>query len=85
MSKAIRFLKIGATYKVVKPFIDYDATKHELGEIWTFDKLTYVAYHDGVCLHVIKDQVNTMYRFMDIPEEQQPILENFLDYVEEII
>ena len=84
MSKAIRFLKIGATYKVVKSFIDYDKLNHEIGETWTFDKLTYVAYHDGVCLHVIQNNEPNMYRFMDIKEEQQPIIENFLDFVEEI-
>lgn len=84
VNKAIRFLKPSVHYKVVKEFVDYDRELHTIGKNWVFDRLSYVAYHDGVCLHVIENDEKVMYRLMDIPGEQQSIIENFLDYVQEI-
>lgn len=82
--KSIRNLIKGNKYIVIKEFIDYDKIVHPLNEIWTFDRLSYVAYHDGVCLHVIKDDQPDMYRLMDIDDEQKPIIDYFLDYVKEV-
>ena len=74
---------IAATKYIVKrEFIDYDKIIHPIGETWVFVNISYVAYHDGVCLHVLFNESPTKYRFMDIPEEQKAIIDNFLDYVD---
>jgi len=75
-------LEKGKQYRVTKEFTDYDFTCHAVGETWEFTEIDYVAYHDGLSLFVIENGHRTQYRFQNIPEEQQHLIETFMDYVE---
>jgi hypothetical protein len=77
-------LKKGETYKVIKPFIDFDKVTHKVGETWVFDKITYLPYHSGLSLFVIENSVNKQYHFQDIVEEQEELLSNFIKYIEKL-
>jgi hypothetical protein len=81
-SSNIYKLEKGKTYRVKKEFIDYDRIIHRIGEIWTFDKTTFLPYHSGLTLFVIENGENAVYRFQSEPEEQQELLNTFMDYVE---
>ena len=74
-------LQKGRTYIVVKSFIDYDGIEHPVGEIWIFETTNYNAYHSGLTLHVIQNDQENVYRFLDYPGDDL-IINNFMDYVE---
>lgn len=73
----------GRTYKVTREFIDYDEVHHPEGETWMFQKTNYNAYHSGLTLHVLMNNENKVYRFLDYPGEDRMIRE-FMQYVEEV-
>lgn len=79
--KNIRDLQKGASYQVVREFVDYDNIKHPVGETWIFDRTNFLPYEEGLTLHVLWDGENKVYRFQQIPEEQAELIENFADYV----
>lgn len=80
--KDISTLEKGETYRVVKEFADYDGIIHKIGKTWIFEGTNFVPYHSGLSLFVIENGQKTMYRFQAEPDEQQEILDNFMDYVE---
>ncbi len=77
-------LKKGETYKVIKEFADYDLKIHNIGEIWTFEKTEYLPYHSGLSLFVIENGKKVMFRFQDTAEEQQELLNCFMNLVESV-
>ncbi len=83
-SSNIYNLTKGETYRVTKEFIDYDKIIHKVGEIWIFEKTTFLPYHSGLTLFVIENEKEVTYRFQDYPEEQGGLLYTFMNYVEKI-
>jgi hypothetical protein len=81
---SINNLKPGKQYCVTREFDDYDAIKHPVGEIWTFEKTNFLPYEDGLTLHVLQNGKSEVYRFQRIAEEQEGILSEFESYVLEI-
>ncbi|OBX25838.1 uncharacterized protein DUF3601 [Gelidibacter algens] len=78
----INKLTKGKPYRVITKFADYDRIIHEIGEEWIFDKTTFLPYHSGLSLFVIENGKDVIYRFQAIPEEQQELLNTFMNYVE---
>jgi Domain of unknown function (DUF3601) len=76
-------LKPGESYIVTKEFTDYDGILHKVGERWVFEEIHYLPYHSGLSLNVIENGKSVTYRFQDEPEEQQQLLNNFMNYVAE--
>jgi Domain of unknown function (DUF3601) len=83
-SSDIYKLEKGKTYRVIKVFIDYDRITHKVGEVWIFDKMTFLPYHSGLTLFATKNDKNVSYRFQSEPEEQEELLHTFMNYVEQI-
>lgn len=77
-------LQQGKTYRVTKEFTDYDRIIHKTGEVWTFEKTTFLPYHSGLTLFVNENGKPAIYRFQSEPEEQQELLNHFMEYLEEI-
>ncbi|MBC7777548.1 MAG: DUF3601 domain-containing protein, partial [Phycisphaerae bacterium] len=71
------------SYKVIKPFTDFDRQEHTVGETWTFVETNFLPYDDGLTLHVIKDGVPVVYRLQWREEEQAGIIDNFKAFVED--
>lgn len=80
--KDIYQLQKGKTYCVTKEFADYDSIIHKIGETWVFDKITFLPYYSGLSLFVIENGTHSCYRFQAEPQEQQTLLNNFMNYVE---
>jgi hypothetical protein len=72
----------GQEYLVIKPFIDYDGIVHGVGEIWTYAGTDFLPYDDGLSLHVLINNVATVYRLQWRKDAQADIIEHFKDYVE---
>ena len=83
-SSDIYKLEKGKTYKITKEFIDYDRIVHKIGEVWTFNKTTFLPYHSGLTLFVIENDKSVSYRFQSEQEEQEELLHTFMNYVEQI-
>lgn len=81
---SIRQLAEGKKYLVIKAFTDYDKTVHPIGESWVLEKISFVAYHDGVTFHVYEDEKQHTFRFQDLPWEQAALLNSFIEYVKEV-
>lgn len=76
-------LKPGQTYRVIKPFVDFDKYTHPIGETWTFVTTNFLPYEDGMTLHVIREGMAIYYRLQWRDEEQADIIGHFLEFVEE--
>jgi hypothetical protein len=74
-------LKPGESYIVIKEFTDYDGNLHKVGERWIFEEIQYLPYHSGLSLNVIENGESVTYRFQDEPEQQQQLLNDFMNYV----
>ncbi len=74
-------LKPGESYRVIKEFTDHDGNLHKAGERWIFVKIDYLPYHSGLSLNVIENGESVVYRFQDEPDQQQLLLECFMNYV----
>jgi Domain of unknown function (DUF3601) len=74
-------LKPGESYIVIKEFTDYDRILHKVGERWIFVGIDYLPYHSGLSLNVIENGESVIYRFQDELDQQQKLLECFIDYV----
>lgn len=81
MSNELNLIQ-GQTYVVIKPFVDYDNIKHNIGETWTFNSTNFLPYEDGLTLHVIVDGAEKVYRLQWRIEAQGYIIENFEQYVQ---
>lgn len=71
----------GQQYQVTTAFTDYDKQLHNVEERWIFIKTNFLPYEDGLTLHVLKDDLQMVYRFQWRAEEQASLIENFTDFV----
>jgi hypothetical protein len=68
-------LKAGQSYCVIQAFTDYDGSRHEVGESWTYLDHYYFTHEDGLCLFVSLDgKQEWRFRLQDRPEEQGAIV-----------
>lgn len=74
----------GQTYRVIKPFQDYDATIHPVGERWRFVEKSFLPYEDGLSLFVELNGQTKMFRLQWRPETQGSIIDNFSEYMEPV-
>lgn len=73
----------GKTYKIIKPFENYDKGYHDVGETWIFNYYNFVPHEDGLSLFIsIDGGPETQIRMQWRPEEQTEILDNFEQYIE---
>lgn len=79
---SIHQLEKGKTYRVKQEFRDYDNILHSPGKEWVFIETTFLPYHSGLSLFVMENGERKQYRFQQVPEEQEALLANFMDYVE---
>ena len=75
----------GRFYTVVKAFTDYDGLVHDVGETWKFARKNFLPYEDGLTLHIEKAGTPTMIRMQWTDEAQGPIIDDFSDYVNELL
>ena len=80
----LKSLVKGKVYKVNKEFIDYDGNIHIIGKIFVFDKTEFSPNNSGVSLFIIENSKPVMYRFVWEDEGQGELLDEFMNYVEEI-
>ena len=73
----------GKTYRVVKPFVDYDGFTHPVGEQWLYAENSFLPYEDGLTLKVEVEGKLTGIRLQWRDDRQGPIIDNFSTYVEE--
>ncbi|WP_306353183.1 DUF3601 domain-containing protein [Flavobacterium sp. '19STA2R22 D10 B1'] len=74
----------GKTYRVKKEFMDYDHLVHPVGKTWEFLETNFLPYESGRSLFVLENGKREHYRFQQIEEEQEELMNNFMDYVEEV-
>lgn len=76
-------LRVGARYRVVAPFDDFDQMPHEAGESWTYLGYAYLPYDDGLSLFVSLDGAQEWHiRMQRRPEEQGEIVDRLDRYVQ---
>jgi hypothetical protein len=75
---------VGARYRVVEAFTDFDGVTHAVGEAWTFLGHNYLPYDAGHSLFVSLDGVHEWHiRLQDRPEEQATILADLARHLAE--
>lgn len=74
-------LQKGKTYRVIKPFTDFDGIFNPIGKEWIFEEINYLPYDAGLSLFVVEHGQRTQYRFWDSPEGQERLLQTFMNYV----
>ena len=74
----------GQQYAVIKSFTDFDGIVHKVGETWIYQGTHFLPYDDGLTLHVIVNNKETVYRLQWREEEQGQIIEHFNGYVETV-
>lgn len=74
----------GQFYRVIKPFQDYDAITHPVGEQWRFGRKSFLPYEDGLSLFVEMNGRQIIFRMQWRPETQGLIIDHFSDYVEPV-
>ncbi len=74
----------GHTYRVVKPFQDFDRHSHLPDETWIFLGYSFLPYDDGLSLFVssLDGEQEWSIRMQLRAEEQQDIMQCFDKYVE---
>ena len=77
-------LMTAQTYRVVKPFTDYDGISHPAGESWRFVGRDFLPYEDGLTLHVESSGQRVTLRLQWREETQGELIDNFSDFVEEV-
>ena len=77
-------LVCGTTYRVVKPFQDFDEGFHAAGEMWRFLGSSFLPYDDGLSLFVADDRGEWQIRLCLRPEDQGVLWKRFADYVEAV-
>lgn len=73
----------GKTYRVIRPFKDYDAALHPVGERWRFIAKGFLPYEDGLSLMVENETGKATIRLQWRDEAQAEIIEQFSEFVEE--
>lgn len=77
-------LRPSVTYRVCKPFTDYDQDLHPVDETWTFLGYSYLPYDSGLSLFVSVDGISEWnIPMMCVPEEQGGVVDRFVEYVVE--
>jgi hypothetical protein len=77
-------LRIGARYRVVAPFTDFDRERHEPGEAWIFRGHSFLPYDEGLSLFVLpEDGVEQQIRLRWLPDDQGYIIDNLSAYIAE--
>ena len=76
-------LRVGRSYRVIRPFTDHDGDLHPVGERWTYIGHNFVPYHDGLSLFVSIDgarewQIRLSWR----AEDQGAVIDALGDYLE---
>lgn len=69
----------GRTYKVVRPFSDYDGIAHPEGETFLFKGYNFLPYEDGLTLIGEPSSLRLQWR----PEAQGEIINSLADYIAE--
>jgi hypothetical protein len=77
-------LRPGETYQVIKPFLDYTGTRHEVGERWVFVRHSFLPYEDGLTLTVVQDGLERGVLLQCRPEAQAAVVNAFSEYVAEV-
>jgi hypothetical protein len=76
-------LRIGARYRVVAPFVDFDGGRHEPGETWLFYGHSFLPYDDGLSLFVSSDEGREhQIRLRWLPGDQADIIDNLSAYIQ---
>ena len=74
----------GQSYRIIKPFTDYDRYVHEAGETWVFEGTSFLPYDDWLTVIVKREGVEhtQAFRMQWRSEEQGDVIDHFRDYVE---
>ncbi|RYE85053.1 MAG: DUF3601 domain-containing protein [Hyphomicrobiales bacterium] len=80
---AITHMAPGQSYRVVRPFTDFDGRVHAVGDIWQFRGESFLPYDDGLSLFVTINGKDEQVRMRLDPEDQGRIVDWFADYLEE--
>jgi hypothetical protein len=76
---------VGARYRVVKAFVDFDGVTHPVGEAWTFLGHAYLPYDAGLSLFISLDGEHEWHvRLQNRPEEQAGIIAALADHLAEV-
>lgn len=71
------------TYRVIKPFSDFDGCLHNIGESWVYTDKNFLPYDDGLTLYVKEHGQERTFRMQWRDEAQGDVISNFSEYVEE--
>lgn len=73
----------GRRYHIIKPFKDYDRSRHEEGESWTYLGHSFLPYEDGLTLFISLDgNEQSTIRLQWVTESQGEIIDNLASYVQ---
>lgn len=72
----------GQKYIVIQDFVDFDHRLHSIGESCTFIETNFLPYDDGLTLHVMREEIMTVYRLRWTQDCQADIIDHFTEYVE---
>lgn len=75
-------LRIGAGYRVVAPFRDFDGEVHQPGTVWTFRGHSFLPYDDGLSLFVEQDGRDRQIRLRWLEGDQAEIIDNLSAYLQ---
>lgn len=71
------------SYRVARPFTDFDGRMHAVGDLWTYKGESFLPYDDGLSLFVSINGREAQIRMRVAPEDQGPIIDRFADYLVE--
>lgn len=74
-------LQRGERYRVVREFMDYDATRHPVGETWRFIGSNFLPYDDGLSLYAEIDGQREQVRLQWREDQQDEIISNLAEYL----
>ena len=74
----------GPTYRVVRPFTDFDGRRHAAGDLWTYRSESFLPYDDGLTLFVTINGQEAQIRMRVTPDDQGPIIDSFAEYLIEV-
>jgi Domain of unknown function (DUF3601) len=71
----------GQKIKVIKPFVDFDGQKIELGSEWTYDRYSYFPYDGGYTFYFNEGVM----RMAEISPEDYYVFEHTSEFFEQIL
>lgn len=77
-------LQLDRTYRVKRPFTDFDGRLHEIGETWKFVGSNYSHYDEGLSLFVQTSEGEWHIRLGLHPDAQSAVWADFAAYVEPV-